>query len=468
MGRWRIRPGLLLVLVLGLTACQSPLARVLGQARVGSQDPDVQVFFNHNPQAHYRDPVHGVERAGDNLEAVLVEAIGSARRRIDVAVHELRLPGIAAALAERQRAGVSVRVILEDRYRQPWSLRTEADIARMDRREQQRLEQYRRLADRNGDGQLSEAEAIAGDAVRQLEAAGIPIRDDRAGGGGSGLMHHKFVIVDDHLLLTGSANFTASDIHGDAGVPASRGNANNLLRIESPALAALFRQQFETMWGQNGLLPRFGPQKPSEPARTVQVGRTAVTVFFDPVDPLLGWEGSGNGLIGEWLATMKRSADLALFVFSEQRLADILGDRHRQGATVRILVEPQFAWRPYSELLDVMGLQLRDRRCRQEAGNHLWQPPLRTAGTPRLPDGDLLHHKFAVLDGETVITGSHNWSSSAADRNDETLLILRNPALAARYEQEFERLYREADLGPNRRLQRLLARTAARCDRSTP
>jgi phosphatidylserine/phosphatidylglycerophosphate/cardiolipin synthase-like enzyme len=35
-------------------------------------------------------------------------------------------------------------------------------------------------------------------------------------------------------------------------------------------------------------------------------------------------------------------------------------------------------------------------------------------GIARLPAGDKLHHKFAVIDKRTVITGSFNWSPSAA------------------------------------------------------
>ena len=54
-------------------------------------------------------------------------------------------------------------------------------------------------------------------------------------------------------------------------------------------------------------------------------------------------------------------------------------------------------------------------------------------GTPRLSRGDKLHHKFAVIDGKTVITGSFNWSPAAAHTNDETLLVIHSPTLAAHF-----------------------------------
>jgi phosphatidylserine/phosphatidylglycerophosphate/cardiolipin synthase-like enzyme len=39
-----------------------------------------------------------------------------------------------------------------------------------------------------------------------------------------------------------------------------------------------------------------------------------------------------------------------------------------------------------------------------------------------------------VIDGETVITGSFNFTKSSEERNAENLLVLRDGALAERYE----------------------------------
>ena len=48
----------------------------------------------------------------------------------------------------------------------------------------------------------------------------------------------------------------------------------------------------------------------------------------------------------------------------------------------------------------------------------------------------IIHSKTIVLDPFTnpiVITGSHNFSQSASTKNDENLVIFRNPELAQRY-----------------------------------
>lgn len=64
------------------------------------------------------------------------------------------------------------------------------------------------------------------------------------GSRGSGLMHHKFVVIDQSVVISGNANFTASGLHGDANGPKTSGNVNHLLRIKSRDLATIFRTEF--------------------------------------------------------------------------------------------------------------------------------------------------------------------------------------------------------------------------------
>ena len=54
-----------------------------------------------------------------------------------------------------------------------------------------------------------------------------------------------------------------------------------------------------------------------------------------------------------------------------------------------------------------------------------------------------MHHKVIVIDGETVVTGSYNFSKNAETRNSENLLIIKgNQELAAAYVAEFQRIAR--------------------------
>jgi phosphatidylserine/phosphatidylglycerophosphate/cardiolipin synthase-like enzyme len=51
-----------------------------------------------------------------------------------------------------------------------------------------------------------------------------------------------------------------------------------------------------------------------------------------------------------------------------------------------------------------------------------------------------MHHKFMIVDGELVVTGSYNWSTAAEDRNDENFVVIRDKEVVDRFTQEFNRL----------------------------
>jgi phosphatidylserine/phosphatidylglycerophosphate/cardiolipin synthase-like enzyme len=52
-----------------------------------------------------------------------------------------------------------------------------------------------------------------------------------------------------------------------------------------------------------------------------------------------------------------------------------------------------------------------------------------------------MHHKVYIIDDRTVIAGSYNFTASAEEDNDENLLIIDDPALAAAYTEEFNRVF---------------------------
>ncbi|MDB9484498.1 DUF655 domain-containing protein, partial [Dolichospermum circinale CS-537/05] len=54
---------------------------------------------------------------------------------------------------------------------------------------------------------------------------------------------------------------------------------------------------------------------------------------------------------------------------------------------------------------------------------------------------------FAVIDHQTVITGSHNWSEAANHGNDEILIVIENPTIANHFQREFNRLYSKIKTG---------------------
>ena len=52
-----------------------------------------------------------------------------------------------------------------------------------------------------------------------------------------------------------------------------------------------------------------------------------------------------------------------------------------------------------------------------------------------------MHHKFAVLDGQILVTGSFNWTRSAAEQNQENFLVSDDTVLLQAYGKEFDSLW---------------------------
>ena len=428
-------------------ACQTTSKRLSNLP----QDKFIQVYFNHRDSDRtYTEPYRQIERTGDNLETVIIDEIAAAKSTIDLAVQELNLPLVAQALVKSHRSGVKVRVILENNYSRPLSELNQREIKRLNQRDRHKYNEFFQLVDLNHDGDLSPIEIAQQDALVILRQAGIPLIDDTADGSkGSGLMHHKFMVIDGHKVITGSANFTLSGIHGDFKNLETKGNINHLLTIDNVRVARLFTEEFNYMWGDSsdgGINSKFGLAKPWRSPISIAWDNTEVTIQFSPTSSSKDWHLSSNGLIGKVINTANDSIDLALFVFSEQEIANILQQKHQQGVKIHGVFDPGFAFRYYSEVLDMLGVTLYNR-CQAEAHNNPWVKSLNTIGIPLVTIGDKLHHKFTLIDSQIVISGSQNWSKAGNNNNDETLIVINNSTVARHFEREFQRLYQQASLG---------------------
>jgi phosphatidylserine/phosphatidylglycerophosphate/cardiolipin synthase-like enzyme len=137
--------------------------------------------------------------------------------------------------------------------------------------------------------------------------------------------------------------------------------------------------------------------------------------------------------IAAFLGEARESLDLALY---DIRLPDEPGDivakalcdAHERGVRVRVAYNtdhpeqvffpPPPSTRP--ELLEAM--------------------PFETCGIPGIPD--LMHHKYAVRDGQSVWTGSTNWTTDSwALQENVVLTLVDAPELAAEFSQNFGELW---------------------------
>ncbi|XP_071395237.1 mitochondrial cardiolipin hydrolase [Centroberyx affinis] len=118
------------------------------------------------------------------------------------------------------------------------------------------------------------------------------------------------------------------------------------------------------------------------------------------------------------------SLDLCVFSFSNMDLSRAVVALHSRGLTVRVLSDKDYS--------AITGSQI---------------GVLRKAGIcVRCESGAVhMHHKFAVVDGRLLITGSLNWTLTAVLHNMENILVTEEPDLVRPFILEFQRLWQNND-----------------------
>jgi phosphatidylserine/phosphatidylglycerophosphate/cardiolipin synthase-like enzyme len=126
-----------------------------------------------------------------------------------------------------------------------------------------------------------------------------------------------------------------------------------------------------------------------------------------------------DNLLINLISQARKSIYVAIYSFTRDGLTRALIDAKNRGVEVKVIMEEENAYGQGSEY-----------RMLKEAG-----VDIRLDGNPAL-----MHHKFMVVDGEIIATGSYNWSTAAEDRNDENFVVIRDRSVAERFMQEFNRL----------------------------
>jgi phosphatidylserine/phosphatidylglycerophosphate/cardiolipin synthase-like enzyme len=241
-------------------------------------------------------------------------------------------------------------------------------------------------------------------------------------GNDGGLMHNKFMVVDrdnyeDCWVLTGSMNHTINNLGWDY---------NNIICVQDQSLAKTFTLEFEEMWGSTSMTPdlmnaKFGADKTDNTPHCFNLQGTRAECYFSPSD------GVTNKIVAAIDAAQSELA-FAILVFTENSLGNAVLAAHNRGVDVKGIIDyVEFNGDEYDFLLD-NGVNVQDY---QNADGAQW------------PDGPTLHHKYAIIDyaqtnpNTLLITGSHNWTASAASIHDENTLFIYDAEIANWYQQEF-------------------------------
>lgn len=206
---------------------------------------------------------------------------------------------------------------------------------------------------------------------------------------GEGLMHHKFCIINNSFIITGSYNPTH--------VFSPEGDFNTLISIQSDVLAEFYLRAHTSLQTT---------RKKSSKQNKVLHNGFLIEVYFCPQD-------NCQDQILRTLNSAKKSISFALFTFTDKQVASILKNKFREGLAIDGIVE-SYQSKTYNQYFPLV-----------KAGLNL---SLETSNR-------LQHTKLFVIDESIVILGSYNPTNAANTINDENILIIHNADIALLYEQ---------------------------------
>ena len=321
---------------------------------VGDSVPDWYEIYFTNPSCPPEE-----ERTG-GLDQFIAEDLATAEVQVDIAAFDLDAEPIVQALINLEDQGVIVRAV------------TDEDNSELP-------------------------------SINRLRRNGISVIEDKR----RALMHNKFIIIDGRYVWMGSLNFTTNGVYC---------NNNNLVRFDSPELAANYMAEMDEMYDEQ----EFGPKSPENtPNEKLIINGVSVENYFAPEKELAP-------VIARTIASAQEEILFMAFTFTNDQIGEALLGRADAGTTVRGVFETTGSELDFSYYVIMQEAELPNVEVRQDGNNRI------------------MHHKVIIVDRETVIFGSFNFSDSANRRNDENIIIVRDPTFTSFFVEEFGFVWDEA------------------------
>jgi phosphatidylserine/phosphatidylglycerophosphate/cardiolipin synthase-like enzyme len=233
----------------------------------------------------------------------------------------------------------------------------------------------------------------------------------------SNIMHNKFMVIDDQIVIAGSMNYSETDVMK---------NNNHTLFIKDELLASQYTFEFNQM--ANGL---FGTRKiQALNNMDIQTSKANMRAYFGPKDDLLG------AILRNLQGTPKR-VYFMIFSFTHPQISARLLELKAMGTEIIGIFDEGQASNQYSqdETLALAGIPIAFDGNENNIGFA----------------GGKLHHKTMLIEYESekiILAGSYNWSKAASQANDENLIQLKGIDPFKSFGKEFCRRWDEAILHP--------------------
>lgn len=211
------------------------------------------------------------------------------------------------------------------------------------------------------------------------------------------LMHNKFYIFDNEILMTGSANLSYTDMSGF--------NSNSVIVIKDSELARIYKKEFEQMFSG-----RFHNDKVTLRPYDINTNNLKLDVYFSPQDRAV------SSAVVPLIKKSTKYIYIPTFVLTHNGVTQELINAKRRGVDVKIIIDALNASGKHSK-----HQILRDNGIEVKTENY--------AGK--------MHSKSMMVDDKYTVIGSMNFSNSGDKRNDENLIVIENSEVTKFYKEFF-------------------------------
>lgn len=327
------------------------------------------------------------------VEALIVKAIDASRESLKIALYEFNSRAILKALQAARKRGVKVQVVLD----------------------------YRAVFPHNEPGQ--DYKRRRSEQIWALVRDGFDLRVRRTPTE-YGINHNKFLVADGKLAEFGSYNWSYTS---------EMSHYENIVFSDEAERVKALEGYWQYLYDGGVELDRArthpwpsAVEPPAAATKLIEFNGVRLPAWvFTPGDRLEDWLVAG-------IDAARTSIDYAMFSPRSTRVIEALVRAHRRGVKVRAVIDESQSkvdyFKPFADHLAFHGIEVK------------------TLAGPNGEDSDFplaekTHHKFMVLDGRLVETGSANHTKRASIDNYENAHYLDDATDAAAFQFVFKHLF---------------------------
>ena len=123
-----------------------------------------------------------------------------------------------------------------------------------------------------------------------------------------------------------------------------------------------------------------------------------------------------------FIQSAKRKMDICVFTISDDKITEELIKSFKRGVDIRVITDDEKTFDMGSDIKELfqVGIQIKT----DQSESHM-------------------HHKFAIFDQKSLLTGSYNWTRSASQYNQENIIEIHDEQMIKVYQKEFNHLWNE-------------------------